>query len=476
LAILDLALVIFVIFFERKKPTSAVAWALALIFLPYIGAFFYITFGIRPRFNRFRRYKEKNKTDIGYYQEQLKNLSMLGGDAILEEDREAVACQDLINLNIMGSQSIYTKGNDIQVYTNGKEKFTALLSDLRAAESSIHLVYFIYRNDDLGKIILKILTEKAKAGVTVRCLLDDIGTWMTPKKHFFKPLLEAGGQVAFFSPARIVSLINVNYRNHRKLAIIDGEVGYLGGMNVGLEYLGIGRKNISDWRDTHMRITGPSVYMMQLRFLMDWQYSRSEMVDYDEMLFPPLTQESKQDIGMQIVSSGPDRKDEYVKYAYIKMINNAKKEIYIQTPYFIPDEPFLEAIRLAALSGVQIHIMIPGEYDKYLVYMGTLSFAHDLMECANVHFYRYKGFLHSKMVILDDKAVSIGTTNIDIRSFSLHFEINAFIFNRKFTKECQDIFFKDLENSEPFGINEYQARPWYQKLLESIMRLFAPIL
>ncbi len=476
LVIIDLILVTSVIFTERKKPTSAVAWALALIFLPYLGALFYVIFGMRPRFHRMHRYKAKSETDIDYYLEQLENLSMLGGDAILEEDHDAIACQDLINLNIIGSQSIYTKGNDIQVYTTGKEKFTSLLSDLRAAKNSIHLVYFIYRDDDLGEMILNLLVEKAKAGVTVRCLLDDVGTWTTPKKQFFKPLVKAGGHVAFFSPTRILSFFRVNYRNHRKLVIIDGEIGYLGGMNVGLEYLGIGRKNISDWRDTHMRITGPSVYMMQLRFLMDWQYANSETVEYDETIFPPLARRSVRDIGMQIVSSGPDRKEEYVKYAYIKMLNSAKKEIFIQTPYFFPDEPFAEAIRLAALSGVQIHIMIPGEYDKYLVYMGTLSFARDLMEYENVHFYRYKGFLHSKMVIMDDQAVSIGTTNIDPRSFSLHFEINAFIFNRKFTTECQQIFFKDMESCKPFGKKEYADRPWYQKLLESIVRLFAPIL
>ncbi len=472
-------LAISVIFIERKKPTSALAWALALIFLPAAGIIFYITFGIRPRFHRLHRYREKAADDLNFYEEQLKNLSINEGRDVLREDEDALYCQDLIDLNDWGNGSIYTKGNDIEVFTAGKDKFASLINDLRAAKKSIHLVYFIYRDDELGRVILDILTEKARSGVEVRCLLDDIGTYTTPKRRLFKPLVKAGGKVAYFSPARILSLFRVNYRNHRKMAIIDGKVGYLGGMNIGLEYMGIGRKHIDKWRDTHMRITGPSVYMMQIRFLMDWRYASSEPIPSENRLsdmFPPIEHPSKENIGMQIVSSGPDRPEEYIKYGYIKMINNARQEIYLQTPYFVPDDSFAEALRLAALSGVQIYIMLPGQYDKFMVYMATLSFAHDLMSCENIHFYRYNGFLHSKMLVMDGRAVSIGTTNIDIRSFSLHFEVNAFIYNSKFVRKCKDIFYEDLKECTPFGPAEYAARPWYQKFIESIVRLFAPIL
>jgi len=324
-----------------------------------------------------------------------------------------------------------------------------------------------------------LLTKKAKQGVEVRVLYDHVGSLNTPSRMFNK-LKKAGGKVTRFFPLSFGTYCSVNYRNHRKIVVIDGQIGYVGGINIGDEYMEGAKgkyKRLRPWRDTHLRIVGTSVMFLQERFLMDWYYAtKDESINEDDKLKKFFHNDGGAGkVGIQIVSSGPDLSGEQIKMGYIKMINSAKDKVYLQTPYFIPDDSFLEALKIAAMSGIDVRIMIPLIPDKKFVYRATTSYIHDLLECG-IKVYLYKGFLHSKMVVVDGEIASIGTANLDIRSFLLDFEINAFIYDTKFTQKCVDIFEADVEKSEILTMEKYKARGVGTKIEEAISRLFSPLL
>lgn len=410
------------------------------------------------------------------YNNRLSKENLLSNDNDFSSlDKDIFNYEDLIKMNIAAGNSIYSQDNDITIFTKGSDKFTALFKDIEKAKDTIHMIYYIINNDNLGRKVVKLLTRKAMEGVEVRILYDHVGSLFTSDK-MFKDLINAGGYVSRFSPISLATYTRINYRNHRKIVVIDGKIGYTGGMNIGDEYLGL-HKRKTPWRDTHLRITGSSVYDLQKRFLMDWSYASKDKKDTftSELrkFFPPI--ESKGSIGMQVLSSGPDIKGEQIKRAYIKMINSAKEKIYIQTPYFIPDDSFLESLQIAALSGVDIRIMLPGVPDKRFVYRATTSYIKDLLDC-NAKVYLYPGFLHSKMLIVDGKIVSIGTANMDIRNFSSNFEVNTFIYNSAFSTKCIHIFEKDLELSKPVTKESYDSRGFKIKIHENLCRLLSPLL
>ena len=308
----------------------------------------------------------------------------------------------------------------------------------------------------------------------VRILYDDLGSRSLRKKAF-KDLMEAGGEVEVFFPS-FFPLINlrINYRNHRKLVIIDGKIGYIGGFNVGDEYLGL-KEKFGYWRDTHLRITGSAVYAIQTRFILDWnQASYRHDIDYSPDLFP--TFEKTGEIGMQIVSSGPDSEWEQIKYGYIKMISSAKKSIWIQTPYFIPDASLLDALRIAALTGKDVRIMIPNKPDHLFVYWATTYHVGEMLKAGAKIFIYDNGFIHSKTIIVDEQVSSVGTANIDVRSFKLNFEVNAFIYNECIAKSLTESYLKDIEVSKEWTLEEYNKRSWFIRFKESISRLLSPIL
>ena len=472
---INILLVLFIVFFERKAPTTAFAWCLAIIFLPGIGFLLYLVFGNKPRFYNNRRFNKKTLYDNTYRLLLLDQTSFFDRDNLPFISDKEQKYNALIRFNTIGAESIYTSNNSVDVFTSAQDKYTALLNDIRKAEKDINMVYYIYRDDSIGRHIIQALAEKARAGVKVRCILDDAGCLKTNKRKLFKPLLAAGGELKRFSP--VWSLLRLNYRNHRKIVVIDGKIGYMGGMNIGDEYMGL--KKVKNWRDTHLRIEGNGVYLLQIRFLLDWCYAAHTEIDQIEHLdefFPRANESHNGHIGMQIVSSGPDRDADYLKLAMIKMIHEAHHTIYIQTPYFIPDQSFLEALKTAAMTGIQIHLMIPGQYDKFLVYQGTFSYLEDLIHYPSVKIYLYNGFLHAKTMVVDDAVTTIGTANLDIRSFSLHFEINSFIYDTDFTKQYIQIFQKDLENSYCLTAEEYEKRSIFHKMIEAIMRLLSPLL
>ena len=377
-------------------------------------------------------------------------------------------------MNSKDSRSIVTFDNKLEVFYKASDKYDKLYEDIKNAQKSINISYYIIRKDFYGKQFLNLLIEKAKEGVEVRLIFDHIGSKIASKK-FFKPLIQAGGKVEIFFPSRIFLKLYINHRNHRKMVIIDGKIGYLGGMNIGKEYVG-GDKRITPWADRHLRIIGNSVNSIQLQFFLDYLFVSKEKIDFEDLNIVSKffnVDANQGDKIIQIVASGPDYKESNIRNSYLKMINNAKESIIIETPYLIPDESILTALKLAADSGVKIKIIIPGVPDKKAVYLATLSYARELKD-KGIEIYKYNGFMHSKLMIVDDDIVNIGSANMDRRSFNLNFEINSIIYDKEFNKRNRKIVEEEIRNSVLLS-NEKRIG-LVSKCLERIVRLFAPII
>ncbi|WP_339165567.1 cardiolipin synthase [Siminovitchia sp. FSL H7-0308] len=469
--ILNIVLAGFVVFLERRDAGATWAWLLVLFFIPVVGFVLYLIFGQNLSRKKIFDWKDQNK--IGIMEITENQIQLLRSGNFPFHGNKAAQYKDLIYMLLVNDSAVLTQDNHVDIFTDGNEKFEALMDDIRSAKDHVHLVYYIMRSDDLGNKLLSLLVSKAKEGVEVRVLYDAMGSRRLPRK-FFRPLIEAGGKVSAFFPAIIPHLnLQVNYRNHRKLAIIDGKVGYIGGFNIGDEYLGLNQK-FGYWRDTHLRIFGKAVFAMQTRFILDWNQASSSKISYEDRLFPEIN--SIGDTDVQIVSSGPDSEWEQIKYGYIKMINSAKDYIYIQTPYFIPDASVLDALKIAVLSGVDVRLMIPNKPDHPFVYWATYSNVGEMLKTgAKVYIYE-NGFIHAKTLIADGKIATVGTANIDVRSFRLNFEVNAFLYDDAVVEKLVDIFKKDVELSRELTYKEYLERPLFIRFKESISRLLSPVL
>ena len=371
--------------------------------------------------------------------------------------------------------SVYTNDNKIEIFTDGKDKFEALFKDIAGAKKHIHVLYYIIQNDTYGNRLLDALIEKAKEGVEIRLIYDDAGSRKISKKRV-KMLIEAGGQAEAFFPGKL-PLINlrINFRNHRKLVIIDRKVGYLGGFNVGEEYLGLNPK-FGYWRDTHLRIIGDAVNDLQSRFMLDWAQASGDKMEWTEEYFKYSQQHNEQGVGLQIVTSGPDSEREQIKKSYIRMILDAKEYIYLQTPYFIPDDSVLDAIRIASMSGVDVRVMIPNKPDHLFVYWATYSYVGELLKAGAKVFLYENGFLHAKTMVIDDRLATVGTANIDVRSFRLNFEVNAIIYHAETAVQLRDTFAADLHHSHELTLEIYNNRSLLIRFKESLSRLLSPVL
>ncbi len=465
--ILNFITMIILVCFERRDPVVSLAWLFGFTTVPVLGYVFFLVFGTGL----------KRKTAKKYALRWAMNMDLSEKMSVEDEKQKLkeykfLPYSDIMAYLLNSNNSVLTDGNDVEIFTDAESKFQALFEDIRGAKDSIHLLYFIIRDDEIGNSLINLLTEKAKEGVKVRLLYDDIGSFTT-KRTMFKKLIEAGGFVNPFFPFKLGTYSKINHRNHRKIVVIDGKHGYLGGINVGDEYFG--KKRLSPWRDTHIKITGPAVKYMQKAFSLDWLFSTGEDISLSLARYFPLNERSEKNKRIQIVCSGPDSKEEANKCAIIKMINSAKSHIYIETPYFIPDQSFMSALKLAAKSGVDVRVIIPGIPDKRYVYYSTESYIGELLS-AGVRVYKYNGFIHAKMICVDEGISTIGTTNIDIRSFQLHFEANAFIYDFATTIECNKIFNNDLENSREVTTSLYSKRNIKQRVLEGFFRLFSPIM
>ena len=460
------------VFLEKRKPENIIAWLTALTFLPIIGFLFYIVFGsgLSVRTRRMIKKKRISERDIIRNIKGIQTLEEAKVDGILKDDQELVSlCYSY------GSYPL--PGNDIKIYTNGSDKLADLKKDLLNAKKSINIEYYIFANDKTGNDIMKILCQKAREGVDVKLIYDSIGSRKAPRR-FFKKLEDAGGQVGeFFPPFMHIRLINLklNYRNHRKVVVVDGKIGYTGGINIRNDHLGLDKK-LKPWRDTHIRVEGAGVYALQNIFLDDWRYCKNDNTPLRLYLengyFPSPS--IKGNATTQLVTSGPDSAVPKILEAYVKMITNAKKRVYIQTPYFIPDDVFISALRIAVKSGIDVRIMVPKIPDKKTVYLATLSYLKEVAELG-IKIYLYNGFLHSKTLLVDDNKLSIGTCNTDNRSFRLNFEDTVIIYSKELNKQHRDIFEDDIKHSQQVDLNYFKKKRWLTKILQAIMHLFSAI-
>ncbi|WP_092922001.1 cardiolipin synthase [Romboutsia hominis] len=471
------------IILENRDPARTVTWLLIFILLPGIGLVIYAILGRNMRKRKlFKTQKLASSIREEKVFENLERIeeianteqSTINTNQLLNENIEDYSKKRVISLLLNTGKLPFTTNNKVSVYIDGNQKFKNLLEDIKNAKNHIHLEYFIIKDSEIGRELKDLLIKKSNEGVKIRILYDDVGCWrFWFYRKFFNEMKENGIEIVAFLPAKFpLTGGKLNYRNHRKIAIIDGKIGYTGGLNIGDEYMGKNKK-FGYWRDTHIKIEGTSVYMLQMIFLTDWYYTTKEIITEDKY-FP-----SPQRCGnsmVQIIASGPDSDWESIRYAYFCAICQAKKSIYIETPYFIPDESILIALKSAALSGVDVRIVFPKIADHKMVNNASYSYFDDILKSGGKVYLYTKGFIHSKIMTIDDKIASTGSANMDLRSFMLNFEINAFIYDKKIVERMNKDFFEDLNSSEELTLDEFSKRKLGKKVRESIARLFSPIL
>lgn len=450
--LVDIVLIVVMLFVERKRPETALCWLLAMVFLPIVGSSAYLFFGIGlPRYQTYVFHKQ--------YQ----------NDRATEWDKGCAEDSLMLCMNQHIGEGRVHENTQVEIFVNGADKYSSLTEDIERATSTIHLLYFIIRGDRLGHHLIERLTQKARQGVRVRLLYDHGGSFFT-SEEIFRPLREAGGEVARFFPIRLGYYLRVNYRNHRKIVVIDGKIGYLGGMNIGEEYLGETVREQIPWRDSHLRIVGSCVHELQRRFLCDWHFAKQKVTEAKEVLFPTVSCMGTSKV--QIISSGPYQQQPAIKWNYLRMIYGARHSLWLQTPYFVPDESFLEAVRVAVMSGVDVRLILSSHSDNRPAQKVSVSYAEELWKIgAKIAF--YPGFLHSKMGIADTRVATLGTANLDRRSFTLNFETNAFLYDAESVNVCRRYYLADWERSKK--IENWRADLW-ERAETSIWRLFAPIL
>ena len=448
---------------EHRQPAKTIAWVLVLSFLPLVGIVLYFFFGRRTRKNRHIWEKSLN---------QLTKRSMIefAEQKQLELPEEH---KELIQLFVNQNFALPFKNNETDVYVSGYEFFPALLAEISKATHHIHIVSYIIDDDPLGRLLRDALIDKARKGVEVRLLFDDVGSWKTPNR-FFEQMREEGIEVHPFMPVRFPAFTGkVNYRNHRKIIVIDGKVGFIGGMNLAQRYVK-GHKGIM-WRDTHVKISGAAVYGLQRAFLVDWFHADRTLIT-DRKYYPDTTITPNNNL-IQIVTSSPTNVWEELEQGYIKILLSAKRYVYMETPYFLPTEPIFFAMRTAALSGVDVRLMVSLKTDSKLVQMASRSYLTQTIQAGVKVICYEEGFNHTKLLVADDNVATIGSANIDFRSFENNFEANAFFYDKSMAQRIKDIFLTDETKCVPLEkIKEINHKSFIYRLWESVVRLLSPLL
>ena len=465
---LSIVFICIVIFLENRHPSHTITWLVVLGGFPLVGFFFYLFFGrnIKKR----RLFEKKALLDEKAF------LEIEGNQSSYQDKIEHMGDhqQLLFKLAHRLGHSPISFSTKTKALTDGIETFEHIFQEIKKAKHHIHLEYYIVRDDQIGQELKNVLIKKAQEGVEVRFLYDAVGCWKL-SKQYIKELGESGIEMVPFLPVRIPLLNNkINFRNHRKIVVIDGEVGFVGGLNVGDEYLGKD-SYFGFWRDTHLLIKGEAVRTLQMIFLQDWYYMTDKKL-LPHMYLASPTEALEETGGVQLIASGPDNKWDVIKNLFFSMIISAKESIWIASPYFVPDEDILTALKVAALSGIDVRLLVPKRPDKKIVYYASRSYFPELLE-AGVKVYEYeKGFLHSKIIIVDYELASIGTANMDMRSFHLNFEVNAFLYRTGSTQKLVDAYINDINHSREIVLEQFSKRSLPVKLFESGARLMSPLL
>jgi len=472
--LLNFLFILIVVFFEERDPGATLAWVMALVIFPIGGFVLYLAIG--QSFSRQRIFRIKKERDRDLQETVLSQISELQreGTSIPANERLSVETRSMSLLLLRSNNAFLSSNNRVRVFVDGTEKFASLLAEIRQATEFIHLEYFIWKDDGIGNEMRLALTERARAGVEIRLLCDGVGCAKLPR-HFFDEFRSAGGMVAFFFPSHLRYInLRYNYRNHRKIAVIDGKTCYIGGFNIGDEYLGLDPRR-GYWRDCAVRIEGDAALAAQLRFFLDWNFVTSDgQLEPGSRYFPRGSDHPGALV--QVVSGGPDTAFSPVKEEYLKMIALAKETVFVQTPYFIPDESVLDALRMAALSGVDVRIMIPDRPDHHFVYWASISYVRQLLD-GGIRAYTYdNGFIHAKTIVVDECMASVGSANWDVRSLGLNFETNAVLYDPVIARELKEAFLCDLDVCTQITVERLDALPWGKKARQAFDRLFSPML
>lgn len=464
------------IIYDTRSVNKSISYLLIVIFLPVVGILIYLTFGINYR-NR-KMYSKKlldNERLEQEYRDRIMKESrkIIQSTGVKMEEQKALA-----KLLLEEDYSPLTRHNAAEILVNGEEKFPRLKEELMKAKHHIHLEYYIYEPDRIGREIADILMQKAREGVEVRLIYDDFGS-RAIRRTLVPQLKEAGVQVFPFYKIKIIALANkINYRNHRKIVVIDGQKAFVGGINISNDYINDPRYATPlYWRDIHLYMHGPVVRSLQVLFLSDWNFCAGDHLQPNAKFFPDIEPNPKgEDLFMQIAASGPDSDSPVILYSILQAMMLAKEEILIATPYFIPGESLKDLLKVVAKGGVSVRLMVPEDSDSRFVNLASRSYYLELLK-AGVEIYRYqKGLIHSKTMVIDQNIVIIGTANMDIRSFDLNFEVNAVIYDEGKASQMREIFFGDVADSELVNREEWEKRPVWLQLVEKVARLMSPLL
>jgi cardiolipin synthase len=462
------------IVYDTRSNVKTLGYLLLVLFVPIAGILIYFTFGINYR--KHKMYSKKLVEDVMLVN-KLKESTFRNSKMVFDKAGVGIkSFRELALLLIKDSLSPLMGNNDVRVLVNGEKKFPEVINALKAAKDHIHVEYYIYDDDEIGREIENVLIQKAREGVRVRFVYDDFGSRSIRRKMVGR--MRNAGIAAFpFYKIRFIAFANrLNYRNHRKIIVIDGVVAFVGGINVSDRYVNNGKENLF-WRDTHLRIEGPGVHYLQYLFLCDWNFCASQQVKPEDCFFPdPASLPHKGDKILQIAASGPDSDSPTILYSLLQAIHLAEEEILITTPYFIPGESIQDALIVSAMGGVSIKLLVPGISDSKIVNLAARSYYSELLT-AGVEIYLYqKGFVHAKSIVVDRKLAIVGTANMDIRSFDLNFEVNAIVYDEETAITLADIFTDDIGNATKINADEWNSRSMANQLLEKTARLVSPLL
>ncbi|MCX7550651.1 cardiolipin synthase [Xanthomarina sp. F2636L] len=471
-----LMLVSYRVIVDTENTTKTLAYLLLVFFVPIIGMIIYFSFGVNYRIRKM--YDKKLMTNENLQSDLEKRLISYSKEVLSEGDETVQDNKKLVNLVLKENLSPLTDNNQVTLLLNGEDKFPEVLKCLAEAKDHIHIEYYIFEDDNIGTQIINLLIEKVAQGLEVRFIYDDFGSRSIRKKQV-KILKDGGVKVFPFYKIKLIAFANrINYRNHRKIIVIDGHTSFVGGINVSDRYINTEpNKNKVYWRDTHLKIVGPATWYLQYLFLCDWNFCAQDQISINNKFFPKIeTFEAKEDKHVQITASGPDSDVPTIKFALLQAINLAEKEVLITTPYFIPSKSIMDAILISAKSSVKVKLIVPDKSDSKLVNAAACSYYEALLK-SGVEIYRYKkGFVHAKTVVIDNEIAIVGTANMDVRSFDLNFEVNAIVYDDEIAHQLRTAFYNDLEDTLKIDLEAWQNRSLFYKFLDKFARLFSPML
>ncbi|PTN08353.1 cardiolipin synthase [Mangrovibacterium marinum] len=470
LYLLTVIFIAILIVLENRSPLKTISWVLVLVLLPFAGIVFYLFFG--QEYRKKKMFSRKGLKGLERLRKMIQDQLVSMPQALGSFPPEVLAKKHLMSLMLSNSNALLTSDNELTVLKNGAQTFPAIFQALETARHHIHIEFYIIENDILGNQLRDLLIRKAKEGVEVRLIYDDVGSWALPRKYIGS-LKQAGVKIDCFMKVRFPHLTSrVNYRNHRKIVVVDGHTAFVGGLNVADRYLN-GTPQMGIWRDTHLMVRGGGASMLQVIFMADWYFVSKEILQ-GEQYFRPVVQGSGKLV--QMVASGPDSDWESIGQAYFAAIASAQKRVYINTPYLIPTPEIMNALKVAAMGGIDVRILVPRQSDALTPKWSTRSFIAELLE-TGVRIYFYEaGFLHSKLILVDGVFASVGTANFDFRSLETNFEVNAMIYDPETTAELEAQFMDDLKQSREVIAGEWEQRPRLEKAKESFARLLSPML